>query len=108
MKDLLSKEHCCYKIHTLLMKAVLTSFSTDNPPPYIGYTPPFLQENLDPPFYDFWKIQPPINKGITPWILHMIHWNSPNGEIDEGYIWIWSIIQTNRKQNASNREDFKH
>ena len=60
-------------------------------PPYMGQHPTFLQNNLDSPFYDFSKILPPID----------------NGEIDEGYIWVWSIIQTNRKQNASNRKDFK-
>ena len=30
----------------------------------------------------------------------------PNGEMDEGYIWVWSTMQTNRKQTASSREDF--
>ena len=34
-------------------------------------------------------------------------WSSPNGEIDEGYIWVWSTRQTNREQNTSDREDFK-
>ena len=27
--------------------------------------------------------------------------------MDEGHIWVGSIIQTNRKQNANNREDFE-
>ena len=50
MQDLLSKEHYCYRTNTLLMKAL--------------FTPSFLQENLDPPFYDFFKNpDPPINKG---------------------------------------------
>ena len=31
--------------------------------PYIGY-PQFLQENLDPPIYDFSKIPTPYNKGM--------------------------------------------
>ena len=29
------------------------------------------------------------------------------GKMDEGYIWVWSTIQTNRKENASIRENFK-
>ena len=37
----------------------------------------------------------------------MIASNSPNGEMDDGYIWVRLTIQTNRKQNASNTEDFK-
>ena len=28
--------------------------------------------------------------------------------MDEGYNWVWLIIQSNRKQNASNSKDFKH
>ena len=31
---------------------------------YIGY-PQFLQENLDPPIYDFSKIPAPYNKGVV-------------------------------------------
>ena len=59
MEDLLSKEHYCYKIHALLMKSSAYPTSIDNPP--IWTTPPFLQENLDPLFYDFSKIPiPPI------------------------------------------------
>ena len=58
MKELLSKEHHCYKIHTLLMKssAYLPPFYRQ---PAIWTTPPFLKENLDPPFHDFSKIQSP-------------------------------------------------
>ena len=52
MKDLLSKEHYCLKIHTLLMKSSAPPPSIDNPP-YMDDPPPFLQENLDPPFYNF-------------------------------------------------------
>ena len=60
MKDLLRKEHYCYKMHTSLMK------NSASPPfyrqtPYMVYpqpAPPFLPENLDPPFYDFPKISP--------------------------------------------------
>ena len=44
MKDLLSKEHYYYKIHTLLMKIIAYPRSIDNP--YMDY-PPFLQENLE-------------------------------------------------------------
>ena len=32
---------------------------------------------------------------------------SYNGEMDEGYLLVSSTIQTNRKQNESNSEDFK-
>ena len=56
--SLLSKQHCCYKIHTLLMKSSAQPplpTSIDNLP-YMYYHPhhppthppiPFLQENLD-------------------------------------------------------------
>lgn len=47
---------------------------------------------------------------VTPFslsILHMIRWNSSNGGMDEGYAWVWLIVQTIWKQNASNREYFK-
>ena len=27
--------------------------------------------------------------------------------MDEGHIWVWSTIQTVRKENASNMQDFK-
>ena len=40
-------------------------------------------------------------------ILHMIPKNNPHGKMDEGHIWVWSTLQTNRKQNESNREDFE-
>ena len=30
-------------------------------------------------------------------ILHKIPWNSPNGEMDEGHIWVWSTIQAESK-----------
>ena len=52
---------------------------------------------------------PPYNLG-PPFdlsIVHMIPWNSPNGGMDEGNVWVGSTIQTNRNQNASNREDFE-
>ena len=51
MKDLLSKEHYCYKIHTLLMKSSAYLLFYRHLSPDMGY-PPFLQENLDPPLCD--------------------------------------------------------
>ena len=47
MKDLLSKEHYCYKIHTSLLESSAAPFYRQ-PLPYMHY-PPFLSENLDPP-----------------------------------------------------------
>ena len=47
MKDLLSKEHYCYKMHALALKRSAYSPSIDNTP--IMEYPPILQENLDPP-----------------------------------------------------------
>ena len=66
MKDLLSKEHYCYKIHTLLMKSsAYPSPSIDTSPPIWATPLPFLQENCDPPFYDFSDIPTPlITKGV--------------------------------------------
>ena len=56
MKNLLSKEHYCYKAHVLLMKSsAYPPFFHRQHPPY-GLLPPFLWENLDPLlFYDFFK-----------------------------------------------------
>ena len=45
MKDLISKVHDCYKIHTLLRTGNFYPSSIDNP--LYGYLP-FLQENLEP------------------------------------------------------------
>ena len=56
MKDLLSKEHYCYKIHTLMKGSAYPPFPPVLAPLY-GLPPPFLQENLDPPS------NTPINKG---------------------------------------------
>ena len=70
MKDLLSKEHYCYQIHTLLMKisAYPPPLLLCRQPPYMDY-PPFLQEHLDPSII-FQKFQPPVNKGeFTLWSL---------------------------------------
>ena len=65
------------------------------------------------------QIIPPSNLGlpviqgskIPPFqslsIKYMTPWNSPNSEMDNAHIWIGSTMQTNRKQNASNREDFE-
>ena len=60
MKDLLSKEHYCFKIHTLPMKdSAYIPFGRQ--PPYMDYPPPFLQKNLEPPYlYDFLKISTPL------------------------------------------------
>ena len=47
MNNLLSKEHYCYKVHTLLMKSIaypLPPFYRQ--PPYMDSPPPFLQENF--------------------------------------------------------------
>ena len=61
MKDLLSKEHSSYKIHTLFMK------STSHPlPPHLSIDN--LPENLDSPFYDFSKIPIP-----TPLKIKGVH-----------------------------------
>ena len=60
MKDLLSKDHYCYKIHKFLMTTVLTSCSIGNP--HYGLYPVFTRKSLPPPlppnplFYDFSKI----------------------------------------------------
>ena len=63
MKDLLSKEHCCYKIHIFFIK--ISAFPlhlppTPPPPPstYMDYHH-FYKKILIPPFYDFSKIPPP-------------------------------------------------
>ena len=49
---------------------------------------------------------PNLFQSLNTTIL-LIPWNSPNDEMGEEYIWVWSTIQTNRKQNANNRKDFK-
>ena len=53
MKDLLSKERCCYKVHTFLRSSAYPC-SIDNPfyvlpHPHPHPPPPFLQGNLDAP-----------------------------------------------------------
>ena len=59
MKDLLSKEYYCYKIHTLLMKssAYLLFYSY---PRIWATSPHFYKKNT----MIFQKSQPPINKGV--------------------------------------------
>ena len=76
-------QYCNNPIHGI--KRVLRS------PSNLG--PPSNSELQGPPFYHS--------------ILHIVPWNSPNSEIDEGHIWVGSTIQTNRKQNTSKKEDFK-
>ena len=60
MKDLLTKKHYCYKVHTSLMTSSAYPPSVDNP--LYGLTPPppphFYKKNLIPPFNDFSKIPP--------------------------------------------------
>ena len=60
--------------------------------------------NLGPPSNSGFQGLPFQPLSITLWLL----WNCPNSGIDEGHIWVWSAIQTNRKQNACNRKDFAH
>ena len=62
MKDLVSKEHYSYKIHTLLMESSAYPSSIDNSP-CMDY-PPLLQENLGTPLPWFLKNPSlPKNKG---------------------------------------------
>ena len=61
MKDLMSKDHYCYKIHTLLMNSSASPPSIDNPS-YMD-SPPVLTRKSLPLFYDFSKVPPSINKG---------------------------------------------
>ena len=57
MKDLLSKEHYCYKIHTLPMKSSAYL-------PFLQTNPHFHKKILILPCYDFSNIPShPINKG---------------------------------------------
>ena len=52
MKDLLTKKHYCYKVHTSLMTSS-------------AYPPSVYKKNLIPPFNDFSKIPPlrTVDKG---------------------------------------------
>ena len=57
MKDFLSKEHYCYKIHAPLIESSALSFYRQ--PPSMAF-PTFVKENLVPlPFYNFSKISLP-------------------------------------------------
>ena len=59
MKDLLSKEHYCYKLHTLLMKnSAYPLFYSQ--PPYMVYTRHFCKKKFNPLFCDFSKISTPL------------------------------------------------
>ena len=60
MKDLLSKEHYCYKIQKLLMKSSAYRLFYGHLSPLYGLQLP----NLDKPSMIFQKSQPPINKGV--------------------------------------------
>ena len=62
MKDLLSKNHYCYKIHTSLTKssAYPPPFSIDNPPMWIIPAPHYYKKILStpsPPSLNFQKSQ---------------------------------------------------
>ena len=96
---------------------MLTSFSIDNPP--IWATLHFHKKILIPPSLIFQKSQVPINKGSGGgegrerggFTLYILRTKSP--ETILMVRWMRDIFelnkqkQTNRKQNASNREDFK-
>ena len=62
--------------------AFITSFLYTTP--LYGLHPHFYKKILISPFVVFKKSQPPINRGLSLWILHMIPSNSPNGEVGEG------------------------
>ena len=58
MKDLLSQEHYCFKIHTLLMKSSAYPYppTLDNTTYIYGLPSYFYEKVFIPPFYDFSKI----------------------------------------------------
>ena len=113
MKDLLSKQHYCYKTHTSLMKtsAYLLFYRQLNPPLHptpiwlYGLPPIFTKKILIPPWKFFYK-NPNchISKGggegggHTMNITYDLLKQSYNGEMDEGYICVWSTMETSRKQ----------
>ena len=72
MEDLLSKEHCCYKIHTLSMKSSVypSPPSIDNP--VLWATSNFYKKILISPFFGFSKIPTPYKErkgeGLTLWV----------------------------------------
>ena len=65
MKNLLTKKHYCYKIHTSLMTSSAHPPSVDNPLYGLTPLPHFYKKNLIAPFYDFSKIPPlqTVDKG---------------------------------------------
>ena len=63
MKDLLSKEHYCYKIHTILMKSSAYLLFYRQPYPPIWARSSFLQENFNRPPMIFQKSQQPYKQG---------------------------------------------
>ena len=52
MKNLLNKEHCCYKIYTLFTKSIDYShlLSLDSPL-YMDYPPPMIFQKSQPPLW---------------------------------------------------------
>ena len=76
MKELLGKEHDCYKIHTLLTKSVSSYLLLDNIPIWIPAPPLlFLQKYLDHLLLWFFKDLNPLfmNKGVhTRWKIFVI------------------------------------
>ena len=63
MKDLLSKDHYSYKIHTLLIKAIAYSPRLKSNPQY-GVPPIFTEKIFSPPSIILLKFSnSPINKG---------------------------------------------
>ena len=72
MKDLLSKDHYCYKIHTLLMKSSAYSPSIDNP--LYGLPTRIYKKILTPASMIFQKSQPPINQEGAHTMV--FEWNS--------------------------------
>ena len=75
MKDLLRKEHCCYKIDILMKSSAYL--------PSVWTTRSFLSENLGSPHsVIFKKLQPPpINKGefILEWPYTFTYEKTANG-----------------------------
>ena len=116
----LSALHGCSTMLTFLSRNDL------NPSPFLGVSCSEQPRSQEKSVSTLWKVVwgppiksgPPSNLGLpsnsglqsasfSPSILHTIPWNSANDEMGEGYIWVWSTLQTNRKQNANNRKDFK-
>ena len=66
---------------------------------------PWYEEGSEvPPF----KLGPPViqSSNVPPFsssILHMVLWNSPDSEIYEGQIWVWSTLQTESKMQVTRK-----